>query len=131
MAALTTILHVEDEPDIREIVGIGLGEGSGYEVLSCATAADALSAVRDGRRPDLLLLDVIMPDMDGTDLLAALRREPGIAGVPAVFVTAKTEPAEIAPLMDAGAADVVSKPFDPMTLGERLERIWEQHAGGS
>lgn len=129
MAALTTILHVEDEPDIREIAAIGLGEASGYEVLSCATAAEALDAVRGERKPDLVLLDVMMPDMDGTDLLAALRKEPGMAGVPAVFVTAKTEPAEIAPLTDAGAADVVSKPFDPMTLGDRLQRVWEQHAG--
>lgn len=127
MAALTTILHVEDEPDIREIAAIGLGEVAGYDVLSCATAAEALDAVRGERKPDLVLLDVMMPDMDGTELLAALRREPGMAGVPVVFVTAKTEPAEMAPLHHAGAADVVTKPFDPMTLGERLQRVWEQH----
>ena len=131
MAALTTILHVEDEPDIRDIAAVGLGEVSGYTVVSCATAAEALTAVREGGAPDLLLLDVMMPDMDGTDLLAALRAEPGMAGVPAVFVTAKTEPDEIAPLMDAGAADVVSKPFDPMTLGERIQAIWDAHDGGS
>jgi len=129
MATLTRILHVEDEPDIREIAAIGLGEIGGYTVTGCATAAEALSAVTHGPQPDLLLLDVMMPDMDGTDLLAAIRETYGMANVPAVFVTAKTDPDEIAPLKAAGAADVVTKPFDPMSLGETVQRIWDEHVG--
>jgi CheY-like chemotaxis protein len=129
MATLTRILHVEDEPDIREIAAIGLGEIAGYTVLGCATADEALSAVSREPQPDLLLLDVMMPDRDGTDLLADLRAVPGMTDVPAVFVTAKTDPDEIAPLKAAGAVDVVTKPFDPMTLGETVQRIWDEHVG--
>lgn len=129
MASLTRILHVEDEPDILEIAAIGLGEVGGYTVIGCATSEEALAAVRNAPQPDLLLLDVMMPDMDGTDLLAAIRQVPGMADTPAVFVTAKTEPDEIAPLKAAGAVDVVTKPFDPMTLGETVQRIWDEHVG--
>ena len=129
MATLSRILHVEDEPDIREIAAIGLGEVGGYQVVSCATSQEALATVKAETKPDLLLLDVMMPDMDGPDLLAALRHVPGMASTPAVFVTAKTDPDEIAPLKAAGAVDVVTKPFDPMTLGDTVQRIWDAHVG--
>lgn len=129
MPQLTNILHVEDEPDIREIAAIGLVEIAGYNVKSCGTPAEALEAARATPQPDMLLLDVMMPEMDGTDLLQELRRVPGLEQIPAVFVTAKTDAQDVAPLMAAGAIGIVPKPFDPMTVGQTVQSLWNNHAG--
>jgi CheY-like chemotaxis protein len=129
MGQLKRILHVEDEPDIREIASIGLSEVAGYAVVSCGTPAEAFDAVRGNTQPDLLLLDVMMPEMDGPELLSKLRDMPGMAETPAVFVTAKTEAREIEPLLEAGAIGIVPKPFDPMTVGQTIQEMWDQHVG--
>jgi CheY-like chemotaxis protein len=76
--------------------------------------------------PDLLLLDVMMPEMDGPSTLRALRALPQTAAVPAVFMTAKVMPHEVAALRGLGAIEVVPKPFDPMTLAETLREIWRR-----
>src|SRR6476660_364536 len=112
--ALRTILVVEDEPDIRTIVKAALEMVGGMKVRACESGAEALAAVAEFK-PQMVLLDVMMPDMDGPGVLARLRENPGTAAIPVVFLTAKAAPSEIQRLRALGAADVLTKPFDPMT----------------
>ena len=125
MAALTRIMYVDDEPDIRAIVEMALQAVGGFTVTLCQDGREALEKAPRAR-PDLVLLDVMMPGMDGPQTLEALRRVPGLAGVPVVFVTAKVQPAEIARFRELGAADVIAKPFDPMALSDQVRAIWDR-----
>jgi CheY-like chemotaxis protein len=76
--------------------------------------------------PDLLLLDVMMPEMDGPTTLKALRQIPGTLPTPVIFMTAKVQPAEVEELRTLGALDVIAKPFDPMTLADQIKKIWNE-----
>jgi two-component system, OmpR family, response regulator len=118
-----SILHVDDEPDIREVVQLSLALMDGWSVHSVASGREAFSVLRDAA-PDLVLLDYMMPEMDGTAILAALQADPATRHIPVVFMTAKSMPAEVARLVAAGAAAVIAKPFDPLKLGYQLLDIW-------
>ena len=113
------IMHVDDEPDIREVVRISLERDPGIKVLSCASGAEALAAVDDWS-PDLVLLDVMMPNMDGPTTLTMLRRDPATASIPVVFMTARVQTRELDHFKSLGAAGVLPKPFDPSTLVSAL-----------
>jgi two-component system OmpR family response regulator len=119
--ASVRILYVDDEPDIREVVEISLGLDPAFAVRSCASGADALAATADWT-PDLVLLDVIMPEMDGPTTLARLRARSRTATVPVVFMTARAQASERDRLLALGAAGVIAKPFDPMTLAALVRR---------
>jgi two-component system OmpR family response regulator len=111
------ILYVDDEPDIREIATFALELDPGIEVATADSGARALAMLDEGgSRPDLLLLDVMMPDMDGPTTLAQIRQRPEFAAIPAVFITARAQPHERDHLLAQGAIGVVTKPFDPMAL---------------
>jgi CheY-like chemotaxis protein len=127
-AELRVVLYVEDDPDIREVAAMSLELIGGLEVRACATGEEALAA-DDAFRPDVLLLDVMMPGMDGPTTLTRLRRDPRFAAAPAIFFTAKANPGEIQRLIDLGAVGVVGKPFDPGTLADEIRRIWEARHG--
>jgi CheY-like chemotaxis protein len=122
---LNRILYVEDEADIRVVAEIALEVVGGFTVTSCASGADALECV-DRVRPDLLLLDMMMPGMDGLSTLEALRAHPATAATPVIFMTAKVQPAEVAHYKSVGALEVISKPFDPMALAEQIRSIWSR-----
>jgi two-component system, OmpR family, response regulator len=122
---LKKILHVEDEADIRTIAKLALEAFGGFEVESCDSGVDAL-AKAPVFQPDLVLLDVMMPGMDGPMTLEALRKLPGFAQVPAIFMTAKAQPQEIEKLRFLGAIDVVVKPFDPEMLCTQITDIWRR-----
>jgi CheY-like chemotaxis protein len=109
------ILHVDDEADIREVVELSLGLDPALAVESCASGGDALVAAARWS-PDLILLDVTMPVMDGPQTLARLRQSARTAGIPIVFMTAHAQTHERAQFLALGAAGVISKPFDPMKL---------------
>lgn len=126
---MQTILYVDDEPDLREVATLALEAVGQLEVTSVGSGAEALAAV-SSHIPDLFLLDVMMPDMDGPATMAALRQIPAAASVPVVFMTAKAQREEIQALLDLGAIAVLPKPFDPMTLADDLKTIWDQHHGG-
>lgn len=121
---LNKVLYVEDEPDIHEIVKLALERLGGYQVSVCDNGNDALAMVGDFQ-PDLILLDVMMPGMDGPTTLAELRKINEFKDCPIVFMTAKVQANEIQHLLDLGAADVISKPFDPIALSEQLQKIWD------
>ena len=109
------ILVVDDEPDIREVVDVSLGLDREFKMRACASGADALVMAAEWS-PTLILLDVMMPLMDGPATLANLRKNPRTAHIPVVFLTARTQTDEIEQYISLGAQGVLSKPFDPMTL---------------
>jgi CheY-like chemotaxis protein len=109
------ILHVDDEPDIREIVEMSLGLNADFEVRGCGCGADAIVTAAEWL-PFLILLDVMMPGMDGPTTLTHLRKNPRTADIPVLFMTARAQAREVQQLVSLGAQGVISKPFDPMTL---------------
>jgi CheY-like chemotaxis protein len=113
------VLHVDDEPDIREVVEISLGLDSDLVTQSCASGQEALVAAVDWA-PDIILLDVMMPEMDGAATFARLRTNPRTAGIPVVFMTARAQSCELELFRSLGAVGVIAKPFDPMTLAESV-----------
>lgn len=120
---LQKILYVEDDPDIQAIAIMVLDSISGFTLEPCSSGNEAVSkAVAFG--PDLVLLDVMMPGMDGPETLMALRKLTELANTPVVFITAKVQPQEVQGYLDLGAVGVIAKPFDPMTLSDQLKEIW-------
>jgi two-component system, OmpR family, response regulator len=126
MTELQRVLYVEDEPDIRAVAKVALELVGGFQVHLCDSGSAALREAA-GFAPQLILLDVMMPGMDGPSTLQALREQPALAAVPAAFVTAKVQAAEVQAFKRLGALDVIAKPFDPMTLSEQVRALWRQH----
>lgn len=124
--ALNKVMHVEDDESIRAVAEIALTDVAGFELLSCDSGQTALSQV-EAFAPELILLDVMMPQMDGLQTLTALRQLPAYASTPVVFMTAKIQHTEKQQYLDAGAIAVIEKPFDPMLLGEQLSAIYAEY----
>jgi len=124
---LRRVVVVEDDPDIRAVVALVLGRVGGLEVACCDGGVAALELV-PATAPDLVLLDVMMPGMDGIETLARLRRDPRSAHIPVVFMTARAQPRDRAGYLAQGAAAVIAKPFDPMTLFRQLESVHARDA---
>jgi len=122
--ALERVMHVEDDESIRLVVEIALVDVAGFELLSCDSGQSALEQV-EAFAPQLILLDVMMPQMDGLQTLEALRQLPSLAKVPAVFMTAKIQQAEKQRYLDTGAISVIEKPFEPMELGDTLSQLYQ------
>ncbi len=114
------ILHVDDEPDIREIVDMSLGLNPDFEVRECSSGAEAIAAAAEWS-PFLILLDVMMPGMDGPTTLTQLRKNPQTSAIPVVFMTARAQTKEVEHFIALGAQGVISKPFDPMTLAVQVQ----------
>ena len=123
MKTLMRILHAEDEPDIQAIARLALERVGGFTVLSCENGRVALDAMEEFR-PDLLLLDVMMPEMDGPTLLKTLRAGGPFAHTPAIFLTAKVQAHEVEQYLALGACAVLAKPFEPMQLAAQIRKIW-------
>lgn len=123
MSTLKHILLVEDDPDIQEVARMALESLGGFEVALASTGQEALDKFPT-LHPDLVLLDVMMPGMNGPTTLARLRQTTTGAQTPVVFMTAKVQPHEVTQYKELGAIDVISKPFDPMTLSSQLLEIW-------
>jgi two-component system OmpR family response regulator len=113
------ILHIDDEPDIREVVELSLGLDPAFSVRSCASGKEALVEAIDWS-PDMILCDVMMPVMDGPATLARLRECPQTANTPVVFMTARAQTRELEHFRSLGATGVIAKPFDPMTLADSV-----------
>ncbi len=123
MSVLERILLIEDEPDIQAIARLALEVVGGLAVACCDSGREAVAAVREFR-PHLILLDVMMPDMDGPATLSALQADSHAAHVPVIFLTAKARPEEVSRYRDLGAIGVVAKPFNPMQLSLQIREIW-------
>ncbi|MDH5204335.1 MAG: response regulator [Hylemonella sp.] len=125
---LERILYVEDEPDIQAVAKLALEMLGGYAVTMCGNGEEALAQVEQFE-PQLILLDVMMPGMDGPTTLKRLRENPDTARIPVIFLTAKVQPQEVAQYQALGALDVLAKPFDPMTLSVQVQQIWDGQQG--
>jgi CheY-like chemotaxis protein len=125
---LQRVTYVEDEPDIRTLTEFALKEIGGYEIDVCASGHEALEKT-PGFNPDLIILDVMMPGMDGIETYKRLREIPELSKTPIVFMTAKAMKHETDRYRALGAVDVIAKPFDPITLPDRIREILN-HASG-
>lgn len=117
---MTRILYVDDEKDIREIALLALELEPTFDVRACSSGAEALTVAADWK-PALILLDVMMPVMDGPETLARLRDLPELTSTPVVFITARTQAAERERLLALGTAGMIAKPFDPMSLAQTVK----------
>jgi CheY-like chemotaxis protein len=115
------ILHVDDEQDIREVTEISLGLDPDFAVKSCGSGMEAIAVAAEWQ-PDLILLDVMMPVMDGPATFAQLRQNAETAGIPVIFMTARAQAREVDRFRSLGAIGVIAKPFDPMTLAALVRR---------
>ncbi|MFL9839333.1 response regulator [Sphingomonas sp. ST-64] len=119
---MTKILYVDDEADIREVAQLALELDPDIEVRSCASGTEGLEAAA-AWHPDLILLDVMMPGMDGPTTFARLRDQAATATIPVVFITARTQAHEVQRFRELGAHGVLAKPFDPMTLADQVRAL--------
>jgi CheY-like chemotaxis protein len=120
---ISRVLYVEDEPDIQAVARIALETVGGLTTKICSSGEEALAEMALFQ-PDLVLLDVMMPGMDGPGTLAAMRSRPELDQIPVVFITAKVQPTEVTHYKSLGALDVLAKPFDPMKLAAQVRSIW-------
>ncbi len=120
MSGALKVLYVDDEPDIREVAALALELDGGMEVTTASSGPEALALIESGFRPDVVMLDVMMPGMDGPAVLAELKSRPELADTPVIFITARAQAHELARFVSLGAIGVITKPFDPMTLSIEL-----------
>lgn len=122
---ISTVLVVDDEPHIRRIGELSLKNVGHMAVVLASSGAEAI-ALASAQQPDAILLDVMMPGMDGPMTLGSLRERSETAKIPVIFMTAKVQKQEVERYLRLGAAGVISKPFDPMTLADEIRRICAQ-----
>ena len=116
------LLHVEDDPDILEIAEMALSLSGEFDVSQCMSGEEALNYV-ETNTPDVILLDMMMPGLTGRETLEKMRQMPALEHTPAIFMTARAQVAELDEMRAAGAADVISKPFDPMSLADQIKAV--------
>lgn len=121
------VLVVDDDQDVRHVISLSLGLVGKMEVVEAHSGHDAIERLRRGTY-DVIVLDVMMPGLDGPSTLERIRNEFGDLETPVVFITAKVQPAEVHRLISIGAAAVIAKPFDPMTLADEIRAIIESVA---
>ena len=122
--SLQRILLADDEPDILEISRIALETVGGFDVSVCSSGKTLLERLSEFE-PDLVIVDVLMPDMTGPEVFEEIRRRPEFDAVPVIYLTGVIQEEELEDLRKAGVADIILKPFDPMTLADRINDVWK------
>lgn len=122
------ILLVEDEIDIQMVATMALEDIGGFVVEVCSSGIEALERAPIFE-PQLILLDVMMPELDGLSTFAAMAEDPRLRDIPVVFMTARAQLREMEEYRASGALDVIVKPFDAMTLADTVRAIWQRHRG--
>ena len=123
---LKRILFIDDDPDIHFIVQLSLESLTGVKLDSALSGEEGIKSALQFK-PDLILLDVMMPKMDGIETLKALKLMPNLASIPVVFLTARAQRSDLEDYHNSGALDVIVKPFDPLTLPDIVLQIWNQY----
>lgn len=118
------VLIADDEPDILEISRIALETVGGFEVLVCSSGEELLERL-SAFQPDLVIVDVLMPDMTGPEVFEEIRRRPNFDDVPVIYLTGVVQEEELDDLRKTGVADIILKPFDPMALADRINAVWK------
>ena len=126
--SLQRILLADDEPDILEISRIALETVGGFEVSVCLSGKTLLERLPEFK-PDLVIVDVLMPDMTGPEVFEEIRRRPEYDEVPVIYLTGVIQEEELEDLRETGVADIILKPFDPMTLADRINGVWKGSHG--
>ena len=116
------ILLVDDEDDIREVAQVSLECIAGWDVVTARSGREAINRARE-EKPDAILLDVMMPDMDGPTTFLHLQSDPETVDIPVILLTAKVQATDRRRFSELGVSGVVSKPFDPIELPAEVERI--------
>jgi two-component system OmpR family response regulator len=129
VAAMNRLLHVEDEPDIQVVAKLALEAVGGFTLETASSGREALSKALSFA-PELILLDVMMPGMDGPATLRELRNFPGSCDIPVIFMTAKVQSQEVEKYKSMGAIGVIAKPFDPMTLADEVRKVFAESQAG-
>lgn len=119
---MTRVLYVDDEPDIREIAELALSLDPDFDVRLAGSAREALTTIAQWR-PDIVLLDVMMPEIDGPTLLNMMRQREDLADIPVIFVTARAQQSELQNFATLDAVGVIAKPFDPMSLAAQVRHL--------
>ena len=122
MNDVRTVLLVDDDADIRTIGAISLEQVGGLAVTMAGSGRDGIDMAREVQ-PDVILLDMMMPDLDGLATLELLREDPLTASIPVIFMTAKVQQRDVGGYVDAGAIGVIAKPFDPLALAAEVKAI--------
>lgn len=117
-----SILLVDDEADIREIAQVSLESVGGWSVQAVASGREALEEV-DRCRPDAILLDVMMPDMDGPSVFQQLQQQDATRDIPVILLTAKTQEVDRRRFEGLGVSGMLHKPFDPMSLADDVSAV--------
>lgn len=117
------LLHVDDEADIREVAAFSLELDPDIALTSLSSGEEALERLNGGMRPDVILLDVMMPSLDGPGVLKRLRQIPELEHTPVIFMTARVQSSERNRYLELGAVGVITKPFDPMTLADQIRGL--------
>lgn len=118
------VLIIDDEDDIRSVAALSLGILGGVEVVEAESGRDGISKAAS-EKPDVILLDMMMPEMDGVATLAALRNTQGVESIPVIFLTARAMSSEVENLKRMGAKGILTKPFDPTILATQVKAILE------
>lgn len=126
MKELKKILYAEDEPDVQTVVEITIQSMSNYDIKACSNGKKLLDCVEE-YNPDLILLDVMMPEMDGPTTFEHLLSNEKTKDIPVIFMTAKAQTHEVETFKKSGAIGIITKPFDPLLLCSEIEQIWEKH----
>ena len=116
------ILIIDDDADIRSIARLGLSRVGGMTVIEATSGVEGVRKAQD-EKPDVILLDMMMPAMDGVETLSALRSQPATAMTPVIFLTAKAVGDDVERMTALGAAGVLIKPFDPRTLSADVRAL--------
>jgi len=122
---LKRIMYVDDDPDLQRIVQLGLERGGGFTVKVCGSGEEAIREI-PGFQPDLLLLDVVMPDMSGPKTLETMQGMPELPAVPVVFLTSKIGESQLQQYKNMGALGVIKKPLEFKRLADHVREFWEK-----
>lgn len=120
------VLIVDDEEDVRAIAQMGLEMGGGWTVLTASSGQEAL-VMAETNQPDVILLDLMMPDMDGRATLQQLKANPATRKIPVILVTAKIQPSDQESFAQLDVAAVFAKPFRPLKLAEQIDALLDLH----
>lgn len=119
-----TILIVDDEPKIVNLIGLRL-KANGYEILTATSGTEGLEKCRE-HKPDAVIMDIMMPDMEGSEVAASIREDPDVCHIPIIFLTAVVKPHEVAKKSVRGGQYFIAKPFNSADLLGMLEKIFEK-----
>ncbi len=123
---LNTLVYIDDDASLRSIVEIALATIGNYEVKLCSSGLEALEILQDFH-PDMILLDLVMPEMDGFETLEKIRQIESLKNIPVVFMTAHSDARTLKSFRQAGAAGSISKPFNPIRLAEQIQTLWNKY----